>query len=117
QLRQSERLKSELVSIVSHELRTPLAGILGYSSLLLKREFDEEDARRYLEVINAQGQRLSSLIEEFLDVERVESGRIELKEEQFDLGPLLKDEARVLAADAPKHDLEVRVRRPLLVNG
>jgi signal transduction histidine kinase len=118
QLRQSERLKSELVSIVSHELRTPLSGILGYSSLLLKREFDEEDARRYLEVINEQGQRLSSLVEEFLDVERVEAGRIELKEERFDLGPLLEDEARVIGAEAPKHRFEVSVgERPLRILG
>jgi signal transduction histidine kinase len=118
QLRQSERLKSELVSIVSHELRTPLSGILGYSSLLLKREFDEEDARRYLEVINEQGQRLSSLVEEFLDVERVEAGRIELKEERFDLGPLLEDEARVIGAEAPKHRFDVSVgERPLRVLG
>ena len=118
QLRQSERLKSELVSIVSHELRTPLSGILGYSSLLLKREFDEEDARRYLEVINEQGQRLSSLVEEFLDVERVEAGRIELKEERFDLGALLEDEARVIRAEAPKHRFDVAVgERPLRVLG
>jgi signal transduction histidine kinase len=118
QLRQSERLKSELVSIVSHELRTPLSGILGYSSLLLKREFDEQDARRYLEVINEQGQRLSSLVEEFLDVERVEAGRIELKEERFDLGPLLEDEARVIGAEAPNHRFDVSVgNRPLRVLG
>jgi signal transduction histidine kinase len=118
QLRQSERLKSELVSIVSHELRTPLSGILGYSSLLLKREFDEEATQRYLEVINAQGRRLSSLIEEFLDVERVESGRIELKQEPFDLGAMLEDEARVLRSEAPKHRLVVSVGdRPLTVSG
>jgi signal transduction histidine kinase len=118
QLRQSERLKSELVSIVSHELRTPLSGILGYSSLLLKREFDEEDARRYLEVINSQGQRLSSLVEEFLDVERVEAGRIELKEQVFDLGPLLQDEARVVGAEAPRHHFDVAVgKEPLSVLG
>jgi signal transduction histidine kinase len=109
QLRQSERLKSELVSIVSHELRTPLSGILGYSSLLLKREFDEEDARRYLEVINSQGQRLSSLVEEFLDVERVETGRIELKERVFDLGRLLEEEARVVGSEAPRHQFDVAV--------
>jgi signal transduction histidine kinase len=118
QLRQSERLKSELVSIVSHELRTPLSGILGYSSLLLKREFDEEDARRYLEVINSQGQRLSSLVEEFLDVERVEAGRIELKEQVFDLGRLLEDEARVVGAEAPRHRFDVGVGdEPLSVLG
>jgi signal transduction histidine kinase len=118
QLRQSERMKSELVSIVSHELRTPLSGILGYSSLLLKREFDEEDARRYLEVINAQGQRLSSLVEEFLDVERVEAGRIELKEQVFDLGRLLQDEARVVGSEAPRHKIDVATGdQPLSVLG
>jgi signal transduction histidine kinase len=118
QLRQSERLKSELVSIVSHELRTPLSGILGYSSLLLKRNFDKEAARRYIEVINEQGRRLASLIEEFLDVERVESGRIELKQELFDLGALLQDEARVLGAEAPKHRFVVGIREsPLEVVG
>ena len=58
QLRQSERLKSELVSIVSHELRTPLASIMGYASLLLKRDFRKADAERYLEVIHGQGSRL-----------------------------------------------------------
>jgi hypothetical protein len=47
QLRQSERLKSELVSIVSHELRTPLASIMGYASLLLKRDFRKADAERF----------------------------------------------------------------------
>jgi signal transduction histidine kinase len=118
QLRQSERLKSELVSIVSHELRTPLSGILGYSSLLLKRQFDEDDARRYLEVINSQGHRLSSLVEEFLDVERVDTGRIELKERVFDLGRLLEDEARVVGAEAPKHKFDVAVGdQPLSVLG
>jgi signal transduction histidine kinase len=118
QLRQSERLKSELVSIVSHELRTPLSGILGYSSLLLNREFDEDDARRYLEVINSQGQRLSSLVEEFLDVERVEAGRIELKEQVFDLARLLQDEARVVGSEAPRHKFDVATGdQPLSVLG
>jgi signal transduction histidine kinase len=118
QLRHSERLKSELVSIVSHELRTPLAAILGYSSLLLKRAFSPEDERRYIEIIHTQGKRLSSLVEEFLDVRRVESGRMELKHELFDMRPLLQDEARLIAADAPRHQFEVTSgERPLRVRG
>src|SRR5262249_31730051 len=74
QLRESERLKSELVSIVSHELRTPLASIIGYATLLQKRDFTDEDVKRYAEIIGTQGSRLASLVEEFLDVERVEEG-------------------------------------------
>jgi signal transduction histidine kinase len=118
QLRQSERMKSELVSIVSHELRTPLASILGYSSLLLKRAFGKEDTRRYIETIHTQGRRLASLVEEFLDVERVEAGRIELKEEPIDLRPLLKEEAQLISAEAPRHQVEVGVEPvPLIVVG
>jgi len=117
QLRQSERLKSELVSIVSHELRTPLASILGYASLILKRNFGREDTRRYVGVIEEQGRRLASLVEEFLDVERVEAGRIELKSEPVDLGPVLEEEAELIVGEAPKHRVEVFVRRSLPVIG
>ena len=78
ELRQSERLKSQLVSIVSHELRNPLTSILGYTSLLRTRDFDKAESRRYLEIIQQQGNRLTSLIDHFLDSESVESGRIEL---------------------------------------
>jgi signal transduction histidine kinase len=115
QLRQSERMKSELVSIVSHELRTPLASILGYSSLLLKRSFGKEDTRRYIETIHTRGGRLVSLVEEFLDVERVEAGRIELKEEPIDLRPLLEEEAQLISAEAPRHQVEVGVEPVSLI--
>jgi len=109
QLRESERLKSELVSIVSHELRTPLASIIGYATLLLKRDFGETEVRRYAEIIRTQGARLTSLVEEFLDVQRVEQGRFELKDEFVDLKPLLVSEADVVASEAPKHQVDVLV--------
>jgi signal transduction histidine kinase len=109
ELRESERLKSELVSIVSHELRTPLASIIGYASLLLRRDFGEAEVRRYAEIIRTQGSRLTSLVEEFLDVQRVEQGRLELREELVDLKPLLVAETDVIAAEAPRHRVEVAV--------
>ena len=85
ELRQSERLKSQLVSIVSHELRTPLTSILGYTSLLRSRDFGKAETERYLEIIEQQGNRLASLIDHFLDSESVEAGQIELDDEPFDL--------------------------------
>jgi signal transduction histidine kinase len=109
QLRESERLKSELVSIVSHELRTPLASIIGYATLLLKRDFGEAEVRRYAQIIRTQGERLTSLVEEFLDVQRVEQGRLELQDELVDLKPLLLAEADVFASEAPRHRIEVVV--------
>ncbi|MCQ9186942.1 two-component sensor histidine kinase, partial [Streptomyces sp. IBSBF 2953] len=71
-LRESERLKAELISIVSHELRTPLASVLGFTSLLLQRDFDDEERRRYLGIVDAQSRRLAELLNDFLDAQRVE---------------------------------------------
>jgi signal transduction histidine kinase len=118
QLRQSERLKSELVSIVSHELRTPLASILGYTNLLLKRDVSQADSRRYAEIINTQGLRLASLAEEFLDVKRIEAGGIELDEHLLDLKPLLVEETELIANETTEHHIEVAIpARTLPVRG
>jgi len=106
-LRQSERLKSQLISIVSHELRTPLSSILGYTSLLRTRDFDKPDRDRYLEIIQEQGNRLTSLIDHFLDGESIDSGRIELEDRPVDLRPVIMEEVRLMADKTAKHRLEV----------
>ncbi len=109
QLRESERLKSQLVSIVSHELRNPLTSILGYTSLLLKRDFDKAQVTHYLEIIQQQGNRLSSLIDHFLESESVEAGQFELRLEPFDLKPLLVAEAKLVADKVTRHRIEVTI--------
>ncbi|HET6643605.1 MAG TPA: ATP-binding protein [Gaiellaceae bacterium] len=117
-LRESERLKSELVSIVSHELRTPLASVLGFTSLLLTREVSPEEQRRYLEIIDAQGRRLSSLLNDFLDIERLEEGQLKLARELFDMGTLVGEQAQLFAGQSEKHQLDVVLPpRPLPVRG
>lgn len=107
ELRQSERLKAQLVSIVSHELRTPLTSILGYARLLRSRDFDREQTDRYLTVIQEQGNRLTDLLDHFLDSESVESGQLDLDLETFDLRELLTREAQLVADTAHRHQIEV----------
>ena len=85
QLRESERLRFELVSAVSHEVRTPLACVLGYTTLLLTREVSEEERRQYLEIITDEARRLESLVDDLVDAKRIEEGRLVLDEELFDL--------------------------------
>jgi signal transduction histidine kinase len=109
QLRESERLKSQLVSIVSHELRNPLTSVLGYTSLLLKRDFEKAQVKHYLEIIQQQGNRLSSLIDHFLESESVEAGRFEINLEPFDLKPLLVEEAKLVADKVVNHRVEVTI--------
>ena len=95
QLRQSERRKSELVRIVSHELRTPLASVLGFTSILLDRDVSPEEQRRYLGIINAQSRRLSSLLNDFLDAERMEEGELELSRQLIDLGSVVAEQVQL----------------------
>jgi signal transduction histidine kinase len=117
-LRESERLKSELVSIVSHELRTPLASVLGFTSLLLTRDISSEDQRRYLEIIDSQGRRLSSLLNDFLDVEMLEEGRLELARELIDMGKVVDEQVELFRGQSAKHELDVVLPpQPLPVRG
>jgi signal transduction histidine kinase len=117
-LRESERLKSELVSIVSHELRTPLASVLGFTSLLLTRDIEPAEQRRYLEIIDSQGRRLSSLLNDFLDVQRLEEGQLELARELIDIKSVVGEQARLFAGQSTKHKLDVVLPpKPLPVRG
>ena len=118
ELRQSERMKSQLVAIVSHELRNPLTSILGYTSLLLNREVDPPRARHYLEIIQQQGNRLTSLIDHFLDSENVDKGQVEIDLQPLDLKPLLVAEANLVRDKSQKHVIDVAVApRALPVKG
>jgi signal transduction histidine kinase len=118
QLRESERLKSDLVNTVSHELRTPLAGVLGFTKLLLTRDFDSETRRHYLGIVDAQARRLSELIDDFLDVRRIEEGRFERAQELLDMGSLLREEAQLYNVQSPKHRLALTLpNEPLPVIG
>ena len=118
ELRESERGKTELVSIVSHELRTPLASVLGFTALLLKREFDPPTRRHYLGIVDAQARRLAALLEDFLDVQRIEHEGVDLASEKVDLARLLDEQAQLYAAQSPKHRLALELaERPLTVRG
>jgi signal transduction histidine kinase len=108
QLRESERAKSELITIVSHELRNPLASILGYTSLILRRDMSRDAIRRYVEIIHDQGQRLVGLVDGFLSAEEV-GGRMELEAEPVDLASMLRKEVQLAADGAAEHRLVVEV--------
>ncbi|WP_107839374.1 ATP-binding protein [Metasolibacillus meyeri] len=78
-----DKMKSELVSTVSHELRTPLSSILGFTELLLTKTLKPERQQKYVETIHKEAQRLTNLINDFLDLQRMESGR-----QQYMMKPL-----------------------------
>jgi DNA-binding response OmpR family regulator len=104
--REAAREKSDLVATVSHELRTPLASVLGFVELLMHRELDEATRQRYLQTIHGETQRLAELIDDFLDLEKIDAGRFTLELASFELGELLRHEADVFSAQSVSHSLE-----------
>ena len=73
--RELEEMKSEFLATAAHELRTPMASILGFSELLLQRDFDAESSRDPLEIIVRQAHRVTDLLNELLDLARIEARR------------------------------------------
>ena len=91
--------KDEMVSIVSHELRTPLASLVGFAELLLMREFPEHERREFLTIMLEEGRRLTALINDFLDLQRMESGRQTVVPAPTELTPLLARAAAAMGED------------------
>jgi signal transduction histidine kinase len=80
-LQESERSRDEFFALVSHELRTPLTSIIGYVQLVLDDEALGRDARRFLQIVHRNGQRLLRLVGDMLFVAQVEAGRLSLDRE------------------------------------
>jgi PAS domain S-box-containing protein len=113
--RQAERLKSDLMSTVSHELRTPLASVLGYTELLRTRDMEPAARGRALDVVHREAQRLSALIDDFLDLQRIEEDRLRLERRPFRVDELLDEQVRTFTGQSINHRLELAVEEPPLV--
>ena len=109
QLRESEKAKSDLIAMVSHELRTPLSSVLGFTALLLQRDFDEPERRRYLEIVDSEARRLAELAEDFLDVRLLEEGRLELSPSEIDFAELIRHQSRLFFAHVRDHVVDVDI--------
>lgn len=96
---QASRAKSEFLAMMSHEVRTPLNGVLGSLTLLASRQGDDE-SRRLVQVARSSGEHLLAILNDILDLSKVEAGRLELEEMDFDLAAVVRsavDLSRALA--------------------
>ena len=108
----ASRHKSEFLASMSHELRTPLNAVIGFSEVLLERMFGDINERQeeYLQDIHGSGQHLLELLNEILDLSKIEAGRMELEHSSFDRRAPLDDGWRSMVRErAATHGIALRV--------
>jgi len=114
QLKELDRLKGMFIASMSHELRTPLNSIIGFTGLILQGisgKVDQE-AKEDLQIVYNSSKHLLSLINDVIDISKIESDRLEVYFEEFRLDEVLKDAVTVVSADAEEKKLEIRVDYP-----
>lgn len=108
----ANQAKSVFITQMSHELRTPLNGILGYAQLLRRSQALTEQRRDGLAVIERSGEHLLNLVNDLLDLAKIEAGRLELRDESVDLSALLQDASDLIRVRADKAGLRFAADLP-----
>src|SRR5581483_5580475 len=107
--REVHRMKEDFVGLVSHELRTPLAAIYGFAELLLQRERLSDTARTFVETMYKEADRMSGLVNDFLDIERLASGRMSFHFRSVQLDEVLAEARESLASQLSQHTIVVDI--------
>ncbi|WP_241004651.1 ATP-binding protein [Brevundimonas fontaquae] len=100
--------KSQFLANMSHEIRTPLNGVIGLSQALSKTDLTQEQ-REMLDLMQASGKTLQTLLSDILDLARVESGKLELTEDAFELATAVREAAQLYAENAREKHLDFHV--------
>ena len=108
----ASQMKSLFLANMSHEIRTPLNAIEGFTRIIVETD-SEEDRMKYYQIVESNNQRLSSLINEILDLSRVESGEIQLKKEMTDINQLCENIKQLFKFRCPE-SVKLEFEKPLM---
>ena len=107
-------MKEQVFRAVAHDLRAPLLGLQGYLHILQSGQASEEEKKQYLQLMHEAARNLSALLEDVLDVSRVEAGMLRAQKEKVDLTALVRQVTDTLAPAAREKNLELTARVPAL---
>jgi two-component system phosphate regulon sensor histidine kinase PhoR len=109
------QMKNDFVSHVSHELKTPLASINAYAEMLVDGEAqDAETIQQFCSVIQGQAQRLSRLIEDILNISRIESGLVKVSRQTQSLALVIRDAVKMITSYAQEKNITIQAPAPIL---
>ncbi|MCC7422375.1 MAG: CHASE3 domain-containing protein [Planctomycetaceae bacterium] len=103
----ANRAKSEFLANMSHEIRTPMAAILGYSELMVPH-LQDDHCRNCVAIIKRNGQFLLDIINDILDLSRIEAGRLEIERTRFDLAEAVNDVLSMMSVRAQEKNIELK---------
>ncbi len=101
----ANRAKSDFLSSMSHELRTPLNGILGYAQILKRSRIINDTDRKGVEIIQSSGEHLLMLINDLLDLAKIEAGKMELLPNEIHLPTFLQNVTNIISSRAEEKTL------------
>ncbi|MBK9389699.1 MAG: response regulator [Bacteroidetes bacterium] len=110
---ESDRQKSAFINNLSHEIRTPMNGILGFVELLRQPDIDEAKRNEYIAIINSCSMQLASLVNDLIDISKIDAGVVELKISQFESRKLLAGILHMFSKTAKDKGLEFRAETDL----
>ncbi len=106
---ESDRLKSVFLANMSHEIRTPMNGILGFADLLKIPQLSEESHKKYIEAIEQSGKRMLDIINDLIDISRIEAGQVEARKELAEVNALLNELVLFFTPESEKRGINLRL--------
>ncbi len=117
---ESDKLKSSFLANMSHEIRTPMNGIIGFADLLRKEALTQKEIYRYVDIIKISADRLLGIINDIIDISKIEAGVINISREEFDLNELLISIYEFFHPQAQRKGLELylqpAIESPIILN-
>jgi len=113
---ESDKLKTAFLANMSHEIRTPMNGIIGFTNLLKNHNLSGKEQDKYIDIIHASGKRLINLIEDLINISKIETGQMELTVSEFDLRDDIENIYNYYKSEADNKGLRISILYSSSVN-
>jgi len=113
---ESDRLKSAFLANMSHEIRTPMNGIVGFSNILKRQDLSRTKRDRFINIINNSAEQLLNIINDIIEISKLETGQQKLFAEEFNLNEMMKETLTLFQSQSKEKGLKLLLHLGLQYN-